>query len=563
MKKVLLFLLTFLPLVAEAQFTGTGFYRAQNRDSKRYLVIVDNKSAGRIGNAGVDVKLLKAMKPFDKYVVSNPGSVCYIEQVSKSGSTYTCNLSAQGRTLSSKSGMALKLQGTADAKVYKLTGSKDGYSAIISDAYDDEDGEEITDLQVAEGDRPFWNILPITSSSDCYFGVKGEVAAGDGKQWTSMYAAFAFQPDNASNTKAYTVSKIQGGCALLKEATGIVPKNTPVLFCCTSGAAADNKLTLYGSGGNSVGDNLLGGVYFCNDVKDSETSVVKHRNVTYYDEETMRVLGVDSKGKPAFVKGTAENLVVGTKKGGEEGKLFLPANKAYLVVPAGSPDVIRIVMSEDELPVEAPVVQETTVSPSTTAVVGSSTTTDNVTISLSASDEVNASEGSVTLTTAVTEEAIETLIAEAAPGSPAFNEQFNGIYFEKAGGEGYVDIEFETQGDYVLAVKNGDESVLTFSSPEKVTERIEYAIESNEYTMLFAAVDDASAPAARRAPGDGGLKIYSLTIVPTVVNLGIENVIMSSGRSMKSSHIYDLQGRRVTAPKRGLYIVNGRKVVVK
>ena len=563
MKKVLLFLLTFLPLVAEAQFTGTGFYRAQNRDSKRYLVIVDNKSAGRIGNAGVDVKLLKAMKPFDKYVVSNPGSVCYIEQVSKSGSTYTCNLSAQGRTLSSKSGMALKLQGTADSKVYKLTGSKDGYSAIISDAYDDEDGEEITDLQVAEGDRPFWNILPITSSSDCYFGVKGEVAAGDGKQWTSMYAAFAFQPDNASNTKAYTVSKIQGGCALLKEATGIVPKNTPVLFCCTSGAAADNKLTLYGSGGNSVGDNLLGGVYFCNDVKDSETSVVKHRNVTYYDEETMRVLGVDSKGKPAFVKGTAENLVVGTKKGGEEGKLFLPANKAYLVVPAGSPDVIRIVMSEDELPVEAPVVQETTVSPSTTAVVGSSTTTDNVTISLSASDEVNASEGSVTLTTAVTEEAIETLIAEAAPGSPAFNEQFNGIYFEKAGGEGYVDIEFETQGDYVLAVKNGDESVLTFSSSEKVTERIEYAIESNEYTMLFAAVDDASAPAARRAPGDGGLKIYSLTIVPTVVNLGIQDIVMSSGRNTKSSHIYDLQGRRVTAPKRGLYIVNGRKVVVK
>ena len=563
MKKVLLFLLTFLPLVADAQFSGTGFYRAQNRDSKRYLVIVDNKSAGRIGNAGVDVKLLKAMKPFDKYVVSNPGSVCYIEQVSKSGSTYTCNLSAQGRTLSSKSGMALKLQGTADAKVYKLTGSKDGYSAIISDAYDDEDGEEITDLQVAEGDRPFWNILPITSSSDCYFGVKGEVVAGDGKQWTSMYAAFAFQPDNASNTKVYTVSKIQGGCALLKEATGIVPKNTPVLFCCSTAAPANNKLSLYASGGNSVGDNLLGGVYFCNDVKDSQTSEVKHRNVTYYDAETMRVLGVDSKGKLAFVKGTAENLVVGTKNGGEEGKLFLPANKAYLVVPAGSPDVIRIVMSEDELPVEAPVVQETTVSPSTAAVVGSSTTTDNVTIALSENDEVNAGEGSVTLKTAVTEEAIETLIAEAAPGSQAFNEQFNGIYFEKACGEGYIDIKFETVGDYVLALKNGDEAVQIFSSPEKTTERIEYAIANNEYTLLFPVVDGAAAPAARRAPGDGGLKIYSLTIVPTVVNLGIEDVIMSSGRSLKSSHIYDMQGRRVTTPTRGLYIVNGRKVVFK
>ena len=115
----------------------------------------------------------------------------------------------------------------------------------------------------------------------------------------------------------------------------------------------------------------------------------------------------------------------------------------------------------------------------------------------------------------------------------------------------------------MLALKNGDEAVQIFSSPEKTTERIEYAIANNEYTLLFPVVDGAAAPAARRAPGDGGLKIYSLTIVPTVVNLGIEDVIMSSGRSLKSSHIYDMQGRRVTTPTRGLYIVNGRKVVFK
>lgn len=347
MKKIILFLLALTPLVADAQFSGTGFYRAQNTDTDRYLVIVDNKSAGRVGTAGVDVKLIKAMKPFEKYVVSNPGSVCYIEQVSKSGSTYTCNLSSQGRTLSSGNGMALKLQGTGDPKKYKLTGSQGSYNAIISDAYDDEDEEEITDLLVASGERPFWNILPITSSSACYFGVKGEVAAADGKQWTSMYAAFAFQSDNATNTKVYTISKVGNGYAALKEATGIVPKNTAVLFCCTSAAPVDNTLTLYASGGNSVGSNLLDGVYFCNDVKDSPSSDVKHRNVTYYDANTMRVLGLDSDGKPAFVKGTADNVVVGTQKGGEPGVLFLPANKAYLKVPAGSPDVIKIVTEEE------------------------------------------------------------------------------------------------------------------------------------------------------------------------------------------------------------------------
>ncbi len=345
MKKIILLLLALLPLVADAQFNGTGFYRAQNRDSYRYLVIVDDKSVGRVGTTGVDIAMLKAMKPFDKYVVSNPASVCYIEEVSKSGSTYTCNLSAQGRTLSSNNGMALKLQSTSTAKVYKLTGSKDGYSAIISDAYDDEDDEEITDLMVADGDRPFWNILPINGSNDCYFGIKGEVTATDGNVWSTMFASFAFKADNAANTKAYTISKVGHGYAAIKEVTDIVPKKTAVLFCCKSADAVNNKLTLYNDGGNNVGTNLLDGVYFCNDVKDNAT--IKHRNVTPYDESTMRVLGLDSNGKPAFVKGTADNLVVGSKKGGEEGKLFLPANKAYLKVPAGSPDVLQIVTEEE------------------------------------------------------------------------------------------------------------------------------------------------------------------------------------------------------------------------
>ena len=75
MKKIILLLLALLPLAADAQFNGTGFYRAQNRDSYRYLVIVDDKSVGRVGTTGVDIAMLKAMKPFDKYVVSNPASV--------------------------------------------------------------------------------------------------------------------------------------------------------------------------------------------------------------------------------------------------------------------------------------------------------------------------------------------------------------------------------------------------------------------------------------------------------------------------------------------------------
>ena len=42
---------------------------------------------------------------------------------------------------------------------------------------------------------------------------------------------------------------------------------------------------------------------------------------------------------------------------------------------------------------------------------------------------------------------------------------------------------------------------------------------------------------------------------------GVDRVEMS-GDAGRSS-VYDLQGRRVMCPTRGLYIVNGRKMVVK
>jgi hypothetical protein len=43
---------------------------------------------------------------------------------------------------------------------------------------------------------------------------------------------------------------------------------------------------------------------------------------------------------------------------------------------------------------------------------------------------------------------------------------------------------------------------------------------------------------------------------------GIHELNVSSTTD-DSKVIYDLQGRRVTAPKKGLYIVNGRKVIIK
>ena len=48
------------------------------------------------------------------------------------------------------------------------------------------------------------------------------------------------------------------------------------------------------------------------------------------------------------------------------------------------------------------------------------------------------------------------------------------------------------------------------------------------------------------------------------VKEGISEALpLNDNGEMTNDNVYDLQGRRVTKPTRGLYIVNGRKVVIK
>ncbi|MDE6187426.1 MAG: hypothetical protein K2G17_04765, partial [Duncaniella sp.] len=117
----------------------------------------------------------------------------------------------------------------------------------------------------------------------------------------------------------YYVTSYADGVAYIYPIEGTVAKGTPVIVKCSSPFTAGNKLSLGGEAA-PVSSNKLKGVYFNN------TSLL-HKNLTPNDPETMRVLGRLSDGSIGFVKSTEVNL---------------PRNKAYLVVPAGSPDEIRM-----------------------------------------------------------------------------------------------------------------------------------------------------------------------------------------------------------------------------
>ena len=176
-----------------------------------------------------------------------------------------------------------------------------------------------------------WYVWPV-DQSEHYFGVKPEITAtADNSYWSTMYAGFPFK-SSAATTKIYRVSKVDNnfGVAVITEITSDVPAQTPVLFRCTGATPSDNKLTLLDPNTSAtIGDNYLNGNYYCNDVAES----TGHRNVKAYNASTMRMLGVDADGKPAFVKSNIQ---------------YLPANKCFLAVNASTaPDVLKI-MTEAE-----------------------------------------------------------------------------------------------------------------------------------------------------------------------------------------------------------------------
>lgn len=343
MKRILLYLLALAPLSAFADLPPTGFYRVQNVTTESYMTIFDNRtssSASQIATSGhADLEAIHMLDGFEENIAFNPATICYIEAYG--GGKY--NISGQGLDLHNMTGRLFSIKEVSSS--YQIY-AKEETSAVTVTKYlthpTNRYGKE--PYPGIDGSNKNWNILSVDQSSSQYFGIKPEVSAA-GYHWATMYAGFPFKA-SSSDTKIYAVKKIDYdyGCAVIEEVTS-VSAQIPVLFRCSSATPSGNKLTLLAPGSEgSKGTTHLVGNYYCNDVDDNASSAMyPHRNVTAYNENTMRMLGVDTDGKPAFVKGSADNLVVSVV----DGKLYLPANKAYLKVNSSAPDVLKI-MTEAE-----------------------------------------------------------------------------------------------------------------------------------------------------------------------------------------------------------------------
>ena len=325
MKKLILSLLLLSPLALYAQLSGSGYYRIQNYKTERYFVMVDD-SAWLITTAStqdINTGAFKLVKPFDEYVATNPASICYLTKYSN----YQYNISGQGLDLYARVKSYLEFRQRSNG-TYTIGGTGSAAGITLTKYLTDSSWRgDSAPVKTAEGnldDYAYWWIRPINDKY--YFGFKPDIKAsldgGDSLYYAPFYASFSFIMN--SNVKAYYISEVRDGYALIHDFVYTIPGETPVIVECNSDVATDNKVSLALSTATAPG-NKLKGVYFCNDVE----AYTEHRNVTAYNSNTMRILGRTDDGRLAFVK--SSSLV------------YIPANTCYLQVPAGSPDVIYVV----------------------------------------------------------------------------------------------------------------------------------------------------------------------------------------------------------------------------
>lgn len=210
-------------------------------------------------------------------------------------------------------------------------------------------------------------------------------------------------------------------------------------------------------------------------------------------------------------------------------------------------------------PIVPGIQEETTLRPGSSAVVGGSVTVDGITISLGSDDKTSSRYGSIVMTSSMTTAEVIALLGHSAPDSEAFLNTFKGICFEKAAGNGSYEIIFQTSGDYQMTVMNGD-MVVDYVQSSRGTITIDYDIAEPEWTLIYPTLKTGAAGLRTRG-SSGNLQLYQLKVVPKEVKAtGIQEITPST-KPRQDGYIYNLNGQRVTNPKSGLYIINGKKVI--
>ena len=190
----------------------------------------------------------------------------------------------------------------------------------------------------------------------------------------------------------------------------------------------------------------------------------------------------------------------------------------------------------------------------------SNTIIDNTYYTMNAEngDGYDATEQAIVLNSTTTAEQMNA-VQNAQVGDATMQENFNGIIFEVSAGSGVVTVDVKTIGSHVLNVQIGNGARNKITKSERGTAEVPYNVTGPTYVYLYASTSGASG-APQRAAAANSVLLYSYK-VDVLVN-GISVVTYGD---MENAQWYDLNGRKLQGKPttKGLYIMNGRKVVVK
>ena len=148
-----------------------------------------------------------------------------------------------------------------------------------------------------------------------------------------------------------------------------------------------------------------------------------------------------------------------------------------------------------------------------------------------------------------------------------FQDNYTGIVLKVPAGRGTITVEAQTIGTMVLKVKIGTAAPVTMELDGRLKVSFPYDVTEPTYVYIYGGSNASAAPDMAGSTAGGELKLYGIEVAP-----GATEIEPTPAPSPRDGKWYTLDGRCIAngqwkmdngqLPK-GVYIVNGHKVVIK
>lgn len=333
-----------------------GFYRVQNYGTGRYAFLSDKKGDALNPNTTApDLGSMVLYREAYRDRFCDPATVFYIERVAHKHNVHSQNTSFHEIVehyvqIQDWHGGLVNINNVW-TNTYQITPLYKGTSYYLADATSSaalpqSHVEAIDKLDRYLTKEYCWNITPVSSSGNEYLGIKSDEAMFyNGKYYKPYIIGFNMTFVNPS-TKAYYVSEVKEDAVIIKEVTGMIPANTPIIVESTTLLASQNRVDLSFPAVPTISGNLLKGQYFCY----GSHSELDHLP---YNAQTMRVLAVKD-GQLKYITAPADDNIHTTmltfKYDGEAEYLqCVSGNSSYLLVQPNAWDELPVMTEQQYL----------------------------------------------------------------------------------------------------------------------------------------------------------------------------------------------------------------------